>query len=108
MELIKSKQGRWRTNLQKLKKKDMPKSWEENLTAGVDWMKGFRRRAKNLTLQKVESISLSRAMSFNCTNVVNFLKIKNAIQSVEFNSRKNMEPGKNGCKDCNKFWPIFN
>ena len=34
----------------KAKKKDMPKSWEENKTAGIDWMMGFRQKAKNLTL----------------------------------------------------------
>ena len=56
----------------KSKNKDMPQSWRENKSAGVDWMKGFRRRVKDLTLRKAESTSLARAMSFNRENVGQF------------------------------------
>ncbi|KAJ8881607.1 hypothetical protein PR048_018093 [Dryococelus australis] len=37
--------------------------------AGIDWMYGFMRRHKELSLRKPENTSLSRATAFNKTNV---------------------------------------
>ena len=49
-----------------------PEKWKDNGTAGVEWMKCFMNRHKTLTLRKPESTSLSRATSFNKTNVKAF------------------------------------
>ena len=46
-----------------------PEKWNNNGTAGVEWLKCFMNRHKNLTLRKPENTSLSRATSFNKTNV---------------------------------------
>ncbi|KAJ3656135.1 hypothetical protein Zmor_015233 [Zophobas morio] len=54
--------------------KIFPRSWSENKLAGLEWMKGFMRRHKNLSLRKPESTSLARNMSFNRTNVDKFFE----------------------------------
>ena len=49
--------------------KNMPKNWEENCSAGEDWMYHFMKRNPNLSIRTPEATSLSRATSFNRKNV---------------------------------------
>ena len=49
-----------------------PSSWHVNKMAGVDWLHGFLKRRNELGLWMPEATSLSRATSFNVTNVSKF------------------------------------
>lgn len=49
--------------------KGIPANWVVEQTAGKDWLWGFMRRHPGLSLRSPESTSLSRATSFNKTNV---------------------------------------
>jgi hypothetical protein len=51
-----------------------PSSWIDNKIVGIDWLQGFMKRHKNLTIRKPEntSTSLFRATAFNKTNVMEF------------------------------------
>lgn len=49
-----------------------PKTWDSNHLAGVDWMKGYMKRHTSLSLRTPEGTSLSRATSFNKTNITEF------------------------------------
>lgn len=48
---------------------EKPESWERNRTAGADWFSGFMRRNPELSIRCAQATSLSRATSFNRTNV---------------------------------------
>lgn len=37
----------------------LPKSWTENRLAGLDWLRGFRQRHRDLSLRKPEAWSLA-------------------------------------------------
>lgn len=52
--------------------KRIPQSWSQKQIAGEDWIKGFFRRNKNLSIRKPEACSLSRGTSFNRKNVEDF------------------------------------
>ena len=58
--------------MQKKKNKRIPDSWNTKQMAGEDWLKGFRKRMKDLGLRKPEFTNLARAMAFNCYNVKAF------------------------------------
>lgn len=49
--------------------KKCPEKWTANKMAGIDWMKGFMKRHRELSLRKPENTSLSRSTSFNRHNV---------------------------------------
>ncbi|KAM3606707.1 uncharacterized protein V6R79_021771 [Siganus canaliculatus] len=51
-----------------------PKSWDENHMAGPDWFSSFMKRQPNLSIRSAQPTSLSRATSFNRTNVERFFK----------------------------------
>ncbi|XP_046667355.1 uncharacterized protein LOC124359039 [Homalodisca vitripennis] len=51
-----------------------PKKWEDNKTAGLDWLKGFMKRHKDLSLRKPENTSLARTLGFNRKNIEEFQK----------------------------------
>lgn len=54
----------------KINSKKIPSSWENNKSAGVDWLQGFlKRHNKDLSIRQPEGCSLSRASSFNEYNV---------------------------------------
>jgi hypothetical protein len=49
--------------------KDVPPTWNSNCHAGIDWFRGFMHRHQSLSLRQSQATSLSRATSFNRTNV---------------------------------------
>lgn len=51
-----------------------PEAWNQKRCAGIDWMKSFMKRHKDLSLRKPENTSLSRATSFNKHNVLEFFR----------------------------------
>ena len=50
----------------------IPQNWICDEAAGEDWLKGFRKRKADITLQQPEPTSLARAAAFNSQNVENF------------------------------------
>nr|XP_015835156.1 PREDICTED: uncharacterized protein LOC107397879 [Tribolium castaneum] len=56
---------------QKLKRK-YPTSCDKNNKAGLDWMKSFMKRFRNLRLRKPENTSLARSTGFNKINLKQF------------------------------------
>ena len=60
---------------------NIPESWTRNKSAGNDWFTAFLKRNPNLALRSPEATSLSRATSFNRTNVEEFFtKYKEILQ----------------------------
>ncbi|KAI8440679.1 hypothetical protein MSG28_009033 [Choristoneura fumiferana] len=49
-----------------------PQSWDENELAGEDWFRAFMSRNPELSVRAAQATSLSRATSFNRTNVEAF------------------------------------
>lgn len=58
----------------RLKKENLPKNWEENCSAGEDWLYHFMKRHPNLSIRTPEVTSLSCATSFNRKNVTEFFE----------------------------------
>jgi len=54
---------------------EIPPSWNTYLIAGIDWLTGFMLRHVDLSIRKPEKTSLSRATSFNKTNVMIFFDL---------------------------------
>jgi len=52
----------------------MPQIWSEKSSAGVDWFTAFLKRNSRLSIRASEATSLSRATSFNPTNVAKFFE----------------------------------
>lgn len=66
-------------------KKKMPKAWTQTNIAGKDWMAGFMERHPRLAIRKPEATSLSRATSFNKTNITSFFdNLEDALRRFEF------------------------
>ncbi|XP_039289331.1 uncharacterized protein LOC120352518 [Nilaparvata lugens] len=69
--------------------KDMPANWKLNGLAGIEWIRGFIGRQKNLSLRKPESTSLARAKGFNKVAVDDFFeKYTNVMEKGKFTARK--------------------
>ncbi|XP_003737382.1 uncharacterized protein LOC100904063 [Galendromus occidentalis] len=54
---------------------DFPPSWASNGMAGPDWFSAFLKRNPSLSIRVPEATSLSRATSFNKTNVSRFFDL---------------------------------
>ena len=66
---------------------NIPESWRQNKMAGKDWMNGFLKRQSELSLRKPEATSLSRATSFNKTNIQCFFeKLGEVMDRYKFNA----------------------
>lgn len=62
-----------------------PKIWDENESAGIDWLYGYMKRHPKLTLRCPESTSLARATSFNPENVgIFFSNLKYVMDKHSF------------------------
>lgn len=57
-----------------IKKTNMPDNWIQNKVASKDWIRGFLNRQSQLSIRTPEATSLSRATSFNKTNVRDFFE----------------------------------
>lgn len=72
-----------------LNAKNIPPSWYQNNMAGTDWFQNFMRRNAHLSLRTPEATSLSRATSFNKTNVNSFFEIyQRLLQKYQFNASR--------------------
>lgn len=66
-------------------KLSIPDTWHTNKMAGKDWMTGFLTRNTSLSIRKPEATSLSRATSFNKTNVQDFYsKLADVMDRFKF------------------------
>jgi transposase len=67
---------------------EMPPSWSSRKTAGVDWIRAFMTRHKNLSLRKPENTSMARASAFNKANVgVFFSNLTEAVTKYGFEAK---------------------
>ncbi|XP_072400708.1 uncharacterized protein [Diabrotica undecimpunctata] len=62
--------------------KKIPASWNKHKQASYDWLYGFLKRMKTLSLRSREATSLTRATSFNRNNVSKFfINLKTVLES---------------------------
>lgn len=62
-----------------------PESWNRNEKAGIDWLKFFLKRNKDLSLRKPQTTSLARSTAFNKTNVnLVFDKLEDVMKRHKF------------------------
>ncbi|XP_049840392.1 uncharacterized protein LOC126285112 [Schistocerca gregaria] len=72
-----------------LNAKNIPPPWHQNNMAGTDWFQNFMPRNPQLSLRIPEATSLSRATSFNKTNVNSFFPIyQRLLQKYQFNASR--------------------
>ena len=65
--------------------KSFPSNWEKNKSARKDWLSGFLKRFSELSLQKLEATSLSRATLFNKTDVSSFIdKLEKCLKRAPY------------------------
>lgn len=65
--------------------KKIPKNWDENCSAGEDWLYHFMQRNPVLAIRTPEATSLSRATSFNKKNVTDFYNnLEGALEMGKF------------------------
>ncbi|CAH2100837.1 unnamed protein product [Euphydryas editha] len=63
----------------------VPSTWHTNKMAGRDWMSVFLKRNTSLSIRKPEATSLSRATSFNKSNVQEFYtKLADVVDRFKF------------------------
>nr|XP_053616775.1 uncharacterized protein LOC128678900 [Plodia interpunctella] len=72
-----------------LNAKNTPSSWKKNNSAGPDWFQNFMRRNPHLSLRTPEATSMSRATSFNKTNVASFFEVyKRLLEKNQFSASR--------------------
>ncbi|XP_012559336.1 uncharacterized protein LOC101239882 [Hydra vulgaris] len=75
-----------------------PERWKGDKIASVEWLRGFMMRHKDLSVRKPESTSLSRATSFNKTNVNTFFeKLTSIYKKYRFPSHMIFNTDETGC-----------
>lgn len=63
----------------------IPPEWNKNSKAGIHWLHGFMKRNKDLSLRQPGNTSLSRASSFNKSNVGTFFsKLESLYKKMGF------------------------
>nr|XP_023023174.1 uncharacterized protein LOC111511392 [Leptinotarsa decemlineata] len=66
----------------------MPDTWRQNAMTGEDWFSGFMKRNPKLSIRCAQATSLSRATSFNVTNVkLPYDNLVNVMDRYEFESK---------------------
>ena len=60
----------------------IPANWLKNNCAGEDWLKGFRKRHKDIPLRHPEATSLARASVFNKHNVETFSNLQQVLTTA--------------------------
>lgn len=75
-----------------------PDKWKGCQIASDDWLKGFMKRHKELAVRKPENTSLSRATSFNKTNVNQFFeKLTSVSEKHRFPPHMIFNADETGC-----------
>lgn len=75
-----------------------PEKWSVDKIASVEWLRGFMGRHKDLSVRKPESTSLSRATSFNKTNVGTFFeKLTSLYEKHNFSPHMIFNTDETGC-----------
>jgi hypothetical protein len=63
----------------------LPSGWTDNKIVRIEWLQGFMKRNKKLTLRQPENTNLFRATDFNKTNVMEFFdNYEHALKSRYF------------------------
>lgn len=66
----------------------IPPQWEENKIASEDWFTNFMKRQPQLSIRCAQPTSMSRATSFNETNVNTFFNnLQNVIDKYKFEAK---------------------
>lgn len=80
-------------------KLQMPLSWTDFSTAGIDWFRGFMKRHQNLSLRKPQATSLAASIIFNRCNVE--LLFENVCSSSESGEDSSSESEEDSSSDEN-------
>src|SRR5580765_6548416 len=69
-------------------KLSFPSQWKENKMASKDWFTCFMKRQSQLSIRCAQPTSMSRATSFNETNVnIFFDNLQNVIDKYKFEAK---------------------
>lgn len=69
-------------------KLSFPSQWEENKTASKDWFSNFMKKQSQLSIRCAQPTSISRATSFNETNVnIFFDNLQNVVDKYKFEAK---------------------
>lgn len=81
----------------------IPEKWPTSQQAGLDWLFGFMERHPGLSIRAPEATSLSRATSFNKTNVGKFYENLGAVlDRYQFSPNKIYNLDETGCTTVQK------